>query len=796
MKQLLLYCIIFLTVGCRSSTIALDDVATPAAHTQSLPAPLTAPIAAPIAATESGQILYRIDPTQSVASYAVQELLFGTVDGRTVSGVTSQISGDLMIDWSEPQQSRLGVVTVDLSTLQSDSNLRDQRLRSAYLESDRFPLATFVPDHNLLNLPANPPSGQALRFQLPGLLTVHNITQQVEWTVTLAVTKTQVVGSAAVEIQMSDFQVGPINIVGLLETANTVQLQLDFVAVADATDRVAAVAAPVQVAPRQAANAITPVAPSAGRPEYFADIEPILADNCVACHQAGQIGHSVYPLATARDAVAFADDLAFVTGVRNMPPWPPSDNNPPFVHDRRLTAAEIQTIAEWAAAGAPISGTLDTPITATAQVGTPIRQDVVLRLPESFTPSTVQNDDYRCFVMDPQLDQERFVTGYTIVPDNLQVVHHVISFAYDRAVMAQIEEMEQEDELPGWYCFGDPGITGTANAEAIGALPSWTPGMLPLHFPAGTGLKVNQETILVIQMHYNTSAGTGPDQTALHLQLAPPHSKLRPITALDLAAPVEIPCPSGIATPACTRKVALTQPTADPIFEESLLRICQKQVANYTAQTAAHVVSDCDYTIGIDGAIILALAHMHTLGKTFRLELNPDTPQAQVLLDIDRWDFDWQGSYTFQTPIRVRVGDKVRVRCSWDNSSLPSDTAAWQPDQEAGKKLHHQQVSNFIEWLTLARTAHAHDEINPDPYRYIVWGEGTNDEMCLGSLAFLPDVGFEEISPDGTVIPLGTLVQILLLEWGIAPMMPVYATFALLAVALVVVWRRHRRPTS
>ena len=138
----------------------------------------------------------------------------------------------------------------------------------------------------------------------------------------------------------------------------------------------------------------------------------------------------------------------------------------------------------------------------------------------------------------------------------------------------------------------------------------------------------------------------------------------------------------------------------------------------------------------------------------------------------------------------------MRVRCSWDNSSLPSDTAAWQPDQEAGKKLHHQQVGNFIEWLTLARTAHAHDEINPDPYRYIVWGEGTNDEMCLGSLAFLPDVGFEEISPDGTVIPLGTLVQILLLEWGIAPLMPVYATLALLAVTLVVVWRRHRRPTS
>ena len=42
---------------------------------------------------------------------------------------------------------------------------------------------------------------------------------------------------------------------------------------------------------------------------------------------------------------------------------------------------------------------------------------------------------------------------------------------------------------------------------------------------------------------------------------------------------------------------------------------------------------------------IYVAGHMHLLGRSIRVELNPGTPRAKILLDIPRWDFHWQGSY-------------------------------------------------------------------------------------------------------------------------------------------------------
>ena len=90
---------------------------------------------------------------------------------------------------------------------------------------------------------------------------------------------------------------------------------------------------------------------------------------------------------------------------------------------------------------------------------------------------------------------------------------------------------------------------------------------------------------------------------------------------------------------------------------------------------------------------------MHLLGASIRLELNPGAPRARVLLDIPRWDFHWQNAYTLRSSVKVNPGDVVRVTCRHD--------------------VHKRtQGSDGV----------------PKAPRYILWGEGMTDEMCLGIL--------------------------------------------------------------
>ena len=88
--------------------------------------------------------------------------------------------------------------------------------------------------------------------------------------------------------------------------------------------------------------------------------------------------------------------------------------------------------------------------------------------------------------------------------------------------------------------------------------------------------------------------------------------------------------------------------------------------------------------------------HMHLLGKSIRVELNPGKANARVLLDIPQWDFHWQGTYALEERMKAKAGDVLRVTCHFDP----------------------------------ARRHHGGHGIPKTP-RYVLWGWGTADEMCL-----------------------------------------------------------------
>jgi len=87
---------------------------------------------------------------------------------------------------------------------------------------------------------------------------------------------------------------------------------------------------------------------------------------------------------------------------------------------------------------------------------------------------------------------------------------------------------------------------------------------------------------------------------------------------------------------------------------------------------------------------------MHLLGRSIKLELNPGEPDARTLLDIPMWDFDNQASHSIK-PTAVEPGDKIKVTCK-----------------------HEQALRDQL------------PSFKGQPDKYVLWGDGTTDEMCLG----------------------------------------------------------------
>ena len=62
-----------------------------------------------------------------------------------------------------------------------------------------------------------------------------------------------------------------------------------------------------------------------------------------------------------------------------------------------------------------------------------------------------------------------------------------------------------------------------------------------------------------------------------------------------------------------------------------------------------------------------AALHMHLLGTSANILVPRPTGDRECLLDIPRWDFNWQGTYELTTPIVVSKQDGLRLSCTWDN---------------------------------------------------------------------------------------------------------------------------------
>src|SRR5262245_22375817 len=84
---------------------------------------------------------------------------------------------------------------------------------------------------------------------------------------------------------------------------------------------------------------------------FHKDVLPILQKNCQTCHRPGEVGP--FSLMTYKQATTWAEDIKEYTGSRQMPPWKPTEAAFAFYNERKLTDAEIKTLAAWVDGGTP-----------------------------------------------------------------------------------------------------------------------------------------------------------------------------------------------------------------------------------------------------------------------------------------------------------------------------------------------------------------------------------------------------------------------------------------------------------
>ena len=660
---------------------------------------------APHLSAGSGQRLFRFDPAQSTASYSVKEELAGKKMATAV-GTTHAVAGDVVLDGKDASTSVLGPVVVDVHQLRSDNALRDARLQTAYLETHEFPLAEFTPTA-VDGLPKEPVTERWYPVTVDGQLKVHGLTGPTRWTGKVRLHGDELQVKIGTTVKMSTYDVGPISLVGMVRTADDVALTMDLVG--------------VDVSVRQPATVIDVPDPSGPKkvsdvaaPSYAKDVEPILAASCASCHAPDQSGSDALLLATAADARKYASGIALSTSTRYMPPWLASDKNIPLQHDPRLSEKAIATLQRWSDAGAPLDVDGDTKLTASVPAPPAPRRDVVLPVPAPYQGTGELSNDYRCFILDTKFSSPTIVTGYAFEPDQVQHLHHALIYRSGAASRADAEARNGADGRPGWSCYGgtglkaDPaaaGVTGRPrNREALFA--GWAPGQAPRKFGAGTGFRFEPGDFIVLQIHYHFHKGVvaPADQSRVVLETAAPSPDLREVFVANPIAPVELPCAPGVTGPLCDRTAARAELQRQygqaAGISDFALSHCKWTVADLPTAPSNTGTTHCDNRLPTNGQIVDVLGHMHELGTTFRMTLNPGQPNEKVLLDIPRWDFAWQLNYQPVEPVDFHPGDILRIECGWDRSLRP----------------------------------------DPDP-RYLLFGEGTEDEMCFSTVAILPPKG-------------------------------------------------------
>ena len=399
---------------------------------------------------------------------------------------------------------------------------------------------------------------------------------------------------------------------------------------------------------------------SQSAPTFSKEVVRIMQKNCQTCHHPGDI--APFSMMTYRETRPWAQAIREQVLLRKMPPWKPVQGCGDFRDTRGLSEDEIRTIVAWVDAGAPEGNTSDLPVPLEFPDGWPLgAPDLIVTPDADYTPPT-QGDMYRCFSVPVSgLRGDRWISALNVKPGNPKIVHHVIAYPDTTGVSAQLDA---QDPAPGYTCFGGPGF------DTTDLLGGWAPGSRGYFAPDGTGIKLSNNSRVVIQVHYHPTGTQETDRTPVGLYFAksPVNRQLQVLPLVN----------TRFVIPPGAKNYEVTAEFTVPLF--------------------------------LSAQLWALTPHMHLLGKKIKVELTrPGATQSDCLINIENWDFNWQGTYINRFPIALASGARLKLTTIYDNST--------------------------------------DNPRNPNnPPKSVRWGEETTDEMSLAFIGFTLDAASLPVS--------------------------------------------------
>ncbi len=382
---------------------------------------------------------------------------------------------------------------------------------------------------------------------------------------------------------------------------------------------------------------------------YHRDVARILQQNCVQCHHDKGIGpFALDDLASVTDRTK---TIKRVVESRTMPPWsaaPIPDGQPnPWANDHSLSTRDKTDLVAWLnSSDRPLGNPADAPAPLKFSSEWSIgKPDLVLQLSQPVPVKAEGFMPYQFKTVETTLTEDKWVQGYEIMPTAREVVHHVIVNVHAKGVR----------------------VRGGGDEGTDGYWAAYVPGNSSRIYPDGFARKLPAGATISFQIHYTPNGKATEDQLRMGLIFA----KEPPRFAMHTAAVIN-----------------------------HKLNILPGE-ANHVEVGQRPVPSDMNVTAFV--------AHMHVRGKAFRYELITADGKTETLLDIPRYDFNWQLRYELKEPRMIPRGSTVKITAVYDNSAA--------------------------------------NKANPDPTKTVRWGQQTYDEMMIGYIEyFTPMPGAKTIS--------------------------------------------------
>jgi len=368
------------------------------------------------------------------------------------------------------------------------------------------------------------------------------------------------------------------------------------------------------------------------------------------------------PLLTYEQTRPWAKSIREKVALGQMPPWHAAEPSGTFSNDRRLTAAEKDTLIQWATTGAPQGDPKDLPptpkFTEGWEIGTP---DLVLSMAKPFEVPAAGTVNYQYFTVPTNFTEDKWVQSIEVRPGARSVVHHILVFCREPdgkprpPAFVQVPTKSGEDSRTA-----DADRTSPRQPGGPGTLIATTaPGTNAMSFEPGSAMRIKAGSTLVFQIHYTANGKSTEDRSGVGMIFAKQAG----------------------------------QEIRNSAFVNISLKI-PPGASNQEVDSAIEFKQDVHITA--------LFPHTHLRGKSWQYRLIYPDGRSEVVLSVPKYDFNWQTYYVFAQPLAAPKGSRLEAAACYDNSAANRCSEENQAGLHSTRMTKKQRSGSPLAGLTVA----------------------------------------------------------------------------------------------